>query len=82
MDVEEAIEGFNLTIDEVYAKSFETKGMSYIIEGKSALVFDGDCGVMLVSYVTGVVTYALVECTFFEDFSDLLPEIIEKLKRE
>ena len=82
MEVEEAIEGFNLTIDEFYDKSFETKGMSYIIEGNSALVFDGDSGAMVVSYVTGVVTYALVECTFFEDFSDLLPEIIEKLKGE
>ena len=80
MEFEEALKEFNLTIDQFYDRSVEFS-MSYIIEGTRALVFDGDCGVMVVGYSEGVVSYALVDCIYFEDFSGILPDVIEQLRQ-
>ena len=80
MGIEEALIEFNITIDEFYDHANNMKRMSYITEGAGALVFDGDSGTMVVSYIEGVVTYELVDCKFFEDFSGLLPKVIEELK--
>lgn len=75
----EVLETFNLSIDEYNDRLFNA-GMSVVDSGYSALIFDGDMGVMKIDYIDDSVTYSLVDCNYFDDFDRIVPAVIERLK--
>ena len=78
MGIEEVLNKFNLSIEEYNDRLFGEP--SYVTNADAeALVFDGDDGVMLVSTGHESTTYKLIECNYFEDFSDMLPRISKVL---
>lgn len=80
MEVKEVLHIFNLSIDE-YNDRLVNTGMSVVDHGTSALVFDGDSGVIQIGYTGESVTYSLVDCNYFDDFYSVVPAVIERLKQ-
>ena len=77
--IADLLKRFNITEQEFIERSTFMAEPSYIIDENEAVVFDGDNGIMVIGFDGYIFSFELVDCKYFEDFTDLIPEVMAEL---